>query len=113
MDIDAFILACCGVVLLCILATNALNSQPLLKKCEPVIALCSLTFLFVALQSSVSDSATKSSAFQSPLKFQERFFKRHCEHRLGGTVTLVDDMAYCKRGDFITDQASRPNNVPR
>ena len=113
MNIDAFILACCGVGLLCLLATNALKGQPLLKKTEPVIALCSLTLLFFALQSSVSDSAETSLTFQSPLRLQERFFKRHCEHRLGGIVTLVDDMAYCLRGEFVADQAPRPNDVPR
>ncbi len=113
MKIDAFILAASGIGLLCLLATNALKSRPLLKKAEPVMALCSLTFLFLALQSSVSDSAEKSLAFQSPLKLQERFFKRHCKLRLGGTVTLIDDMAYCLRGEFVADQAPRPNDVPR
>lgn len=113
MNIDAFILACCGVGLMCLLATNALKGQPLLKKTEPIIALCSLTLLFFALQSSVSDSAETSLTFQSPLRLQERFFKRDCEHRLGGSVTLVDDMAYCLRGEFVADQAPRPNDVPR
>ncbi len=113
MKIDAFILAASGIALLCLLATNALKSRPWLKKVEPAMALCSLTLLFLALQSSVLDSSEKSFSFQSPLKLQERFFKRHCKLRLGGTVTLVDDIAFCIRDGFVADQAPRPNDVPR
>jgi hypothetical protein len=113
MKIDAIILAVCGAVLLAMLASNALKRRPFLKKSEPILAVCSLALLFLALQSSVTDSAEQSLAFRSPLKLQERFFKRHCERRLGGSVRLVDNMAYCIRGEFVTDQTQRPNDVPR
>ncbi|WP_299418529.1 hypothetical protein [uncultured Shimia sp.] len=103
MPIPAIILAASGLALLVFLTTNAFTGRPLLKKAEPFLVILSLVIVFIALQSTISDSAERPRNFRPKSILHEFQFSRHCTKRLGGVATFSGDMAYCKRNGFVTD----------
>ncbi|WP_412555603.1 hypothetical protein [Shimia sp. MIT1388] len=104
MPLSAILLAVSGLALLVFLTTNAFTGRPLLKKAEPFLVILSLVIVFVALQSTISDSAAHDHAHRPKSILHEFQFSRHCANRLGGVATFTEDMAYCIRGDFIANQ---------
>ncbi|SMP33180.1 hypothetical protein [Shimia sagamensis] len=109
MPISAIILAASGLALLVFLTTNAFSGRPWLHRAEPFLVIVSLVIVFVALQSTISDSAEHNNTHRPKSILHEFQFSRHCENRLGGVASFFEDMAYCKRGKFVADkQVLRP-----
>lgn len=107
MQFEPLIFAIGGIGILVLLAGNTLKARPRLKKAEPFLVAISLVIVFVALQSTVTGSAEPTFGMRAKSMLHEFYFDKHCENRLGGQVFLAENMAFCKRDDFIVDQQSR------
>lgn len=106
MPLSAIILAAFGLALLVFLTTNAFSGRPWLQKAEPYLVVLSLVIVFIALQSTISDSAERPRDYRPKSILHEFQFSWHCTKRLGGEASFSDGMAYCKRDGFVTDTQS-------
>ena len=103
MKFETITLAAVGMGFLAFLATTTFNDGTLLKRVEPALVILSLVIVFVALQSTISDSAERPRNFRPKSILHEFQFSQHCTKRLGGEASFSGGVAYCKRGGFVTD----------
>jgi hypothetical protein len=66
MPAISLIFATFGMALLVLLATNTFHGRPLLKRMEPILAVISVMFVFLALQTATSIGPTGTPALAAP-----------------------------------------------